>query len=116
MGQHTGQLGLVFLNRQHGFLQGIGDVFLLWQAQQVRITGVVGQVKAAALNRNIRQRLLQTPTLELLVFGQDGFLVFAVFVVGKLQKNQAQHGGGIFTRLQVGVGAQAVGCTPEVGF
>jgi hypothetical protein len=80
------------------------------------VAGVVGQVKAALFDGDVRQFLLAPAALELLVFGQDGRLVLAVFVVGKLQKDQAQHRRGVFAGLQIRVGAQAVGGTPEVGF
>ena len=42
--------------------------------------------------------------------------MLAVFVVGKLQEDQAQRGRGVFVGLEVEVGAQAVGGVPEVGF
>jgi hypothetical protein len=60
--------------------------------------------------------MAMSATFELLVFGQDGGFVVAVFVVGKLQEDEAQHGGGVFAGFQVGVGAQAVCGAPEVGF
>ena len=114
--QHAGQLGFVLFDRLHGLLQRLGDVVLLRQRQQVAIPGMVGQVEAAMLDGDVRQRLFTAAALELLVLGQDGGFVLAVFVVGELQKDQTQHRGGIFAGLQVGVGTQAVGGAPEVGF
>ena len=60
------------------------------------VTGVVGQIKAAALYGNVGQLLFSPPAFQLLVFGQDGCLMLALLVVGKFQKNEAQHGGGVF--------------------
>ncbi len=40
----------------------------------------------------------------------------AVVVIRKLQEDEAEHRDGILAGFQVGVGAQIVGGTPEIGF
>ena len=51
---------------------------------------------------------------ELLVFGDDLCFVPTVIVVGELEEDQAEHRRGVFAGLEIGVGAQVVGGTPEV--
>ena len=39
-----------------------------------------------------------------------------VIVIGELEKDQAEYRRGIFAGFKVGVGAQVICCTPEIGF
>lgn len=99
------------VQRVHGQLAMLRLAFV-----QLAVAGVVGQVDAALFDGNVRELLFTAIALALLVLGQDGGLELAVFVVGKFQEDKAQHRRGVFAGLQVRVGAQAVGGTPEVGF
>ena len=77
---------------------------------------MIRQIKTTLFNGNIRQRLLAPRSGQLCKLRRDGRLMLPVFVVGKFQKNQPQHRGGILGRFQVGIGAQRISAPPEIGF
>jgi len=110
------QFGFAQLDAGHRRADGLGDVFLLRQVQQVVVPGKRAQREAALFDGDVLQRALTARALELAVLGQDGVFVLPVFVVGELQTDQAQHGRAVFAGLQVAVGAQLVGGCPEVSF
>ncbi|MNV99329.1 hypothetical protein D3C71_1946760 [compost metagenome] len=68
------------------------------------------EVEAALLDGDFFFAALTACTLELLEFLLDRCFMLAVFVVGELQEDQAQHRGAVLAGLEVGVGSELVGC------
>ena len=116
LGQDAFEFRLVFLDGLHRLLERLGDVLLLREIQQVVVAGMVGQIEPALLDGDLRNLFLAPRAFELLVFGEDFGLVAAVVVVGEFEKDQPEHWRGILAGLEIGVGAQIISGTPEVGF
>ena len=58
LGQDAFEFGFVLLDGLHRLLERFGDVFLLRQIQQVVVARMIGQIKPALLNRDVRNLLL----------------------------------------------------------
>ena len=112
--QHTLKLRLAQFDAGHCGTDGLGDVFFLGQVQQVVVARGRAECEAAFLDGDILQAALAACAFELAVLGQDGLFVLAVFVVGKLEKDQAQNRRAVFAGLEIGIGAQLVRSGPEV--
>ena len=105
LGQAALQLGLVLFDGLHRLFNGLGDVLVLGQVEQVAVAGVIGQVKAALGHGDFIQRLFPARTFELLVFLENGCFIAPVIDISKLEEDQPQYRRAVFRGLEVGVGA-----------
>jgi hypothetical protein len=77
---------------------------------------MVRQIEATLFNGNFGKWLLTPGPLEFLKLGDDFGFVTAVIVVGKLEKDQAEHWRRILAGLEIGISPEIIGSAPEILF